>query len=335
MSQDVTWTSWLAVLLASALGFALLLAPAESTEIVRSVVRDAALPGLLGISAAHQRLQAIVPRFEPSPVAEHEPPALLAEREEWEQRYRELRSLNAQLAAELQQARSGSPSPFLAESGTPLFVPELIAVNVIGAEEIQQATQRVSFRRVVAAGARQDVIPSDYVVSDISSRPLSRPALIDQGEDSGLSTDQTVFAGRCVVGKIGQVGRWTSTVIPITDASFRGPAQLVRMVPQGLVMGPEGVLAGDGKGGCLLTRIPATEPVSAGDEVYTSTRLTGLPLPMYYGRVMEAMLSEGATHWEIRVQPADAGTEARTLHVLRTVLNSTRTRLPADSLEGR
>jgi cell shape-determining protein MreC len=135
------------------------------------------------------------------------------------------------------------------------------------------------------------------------------------------------------VGKIGQVGRWTSTVIPLTDPAFRGRAQLVRSSPRGLVLGAEGVVAGDEQGHCRLQLIPATEPVGVGDDVYTSIRESGLPIPMYYGRVVEAHLPEGATHWEIRVQPAETLHEARAVQVLRSILNTARTTLELDAPE--
>ncbi len=310
---------------ASVIGFGLLLAPAAQTGRIRAIVRDAAFPGLRLVDVAYQRAITIPDQFQPLPQDDDLRETILAERDEWEQKYRQLQTVNAQLATELEQARKGHGSPFLAEPGTPLFVPELIEARVIGAEELTHATQRVSYRRLVDIGMLSDVIPSDFVVSPAPTTDEKSPPLIDQGDDNGLHADQPVFAGRCVVGKVGQVGRWTSTVIPVTDATFRGRAQLVRAAPQGLVLGPEGVIAGDGEGGCLLTHIPSTEPVSVGDEVYTSLRLTGLPVPMYYGKVVKATLPEGTPHWQILVEPAETIEETRVVHVLRSVFNGART----------
>ena len=100
------------------------------------------------------------------------------------------------------------------------------------------------------------------------------------------------------------------------------------------MLGPEGVLTGDGKGRCRLLHIPATEPVSVGDEVYTSSRLTGLPVPMYYGRVVDATLAEGASHWEVVVEPAETINDSRVVQVLRSVLNSVRTATDAVNAEA-
>lgn len=329
-----TRTSWVAVMAASIGGFGLLLAPAERTNRIRAVVRDAAYPGLWVIDAAYQEGMAIRSRFNTPPAQDTASDTLLAELDGWRQRCRELQTINAHLVNELEQIRSGHGSPFLAEPGTPLFVPELIDANVIGAEELQLIARRVSFHRVVDVGAAQEVIPSDYVVSAASASDAHGSQVIDQGDDSGVRTDQPVFAGRCVVGKVGDVGRWTSTVIPLTDAAFRGRAQLVRTAQRGLVLGAEGVITGDGKGRCRLLHIPSTEPVAAGDEVYTSSRLSGLPVPMYYGRVLTATLPEGAQQWEIVVEPAATMDSTRVVQVLRSVLNAARTETGSTTSEA-
>ncbi len=315
-------------MVASVIGFGLLLAPAALTDRIRAVVRDAAFPGLRVVDVAYQRTLTIPERFQRSQQDDDPNETVLAERDVWEHRFRQVQAVNAQLARQLELARSGHGSPFLAEPGTPLFVPELVAARVIGAEELDHATRRVSYRRLVDMGTGRDVIPSDFVVSQVPATAGDAPplmALIDQGDDSGLHADEAVFAGRCVVGKVGQVGRWTSTVIPVTDVAFRGRGQLVRSAPQGLVLGPEGVISGNGERGCLLKHIPSTEPVAVGDEVYTSLRLTGLPVPMYYGKVVKATLPEGAPHWEIVVEPAETIEATRVVHVLRSVLNAART----------
>lgn len=324
MSDIAERTSWPAVLLASAGGFGLLLSPPDVTFCVQTLVRDGAYPGLRVLDAVHRLSRSIAVRSPSADSANEVQAALLQEREELERRCRALQSINAQLAEELEQVHRRLPSPFLAEAGTPLFVPELIEASIIGAEELQRAAQRVSYRRVVDAGAAKDLVPSDFVVTPAADGSGVDGPLIDQGDDRGIRMDQPVFAGRCVVGKVGQVGRWTSTVVPVTDSSFRGQAQLVRTAGRRLVLGADGVLAGDGQGRCRLLHIPSTEPVTIGDEVYTSSRLAALPVPMFYGRVISAQLPTGAPHWEITVQPAATMESTRVVHVLRSVLNRER-----------
>ncbi len=325
MSQQVTGISWLAVMVASLTGFGLLLAPAEQTDRIRATVRDGALPGLRIVDAAHQRVLTLPVHLEGEETADDLSPELIAERDQWEQKYRQLQSVNAQLIGALERARGEQASPFLAEPGTPLFIPELIEASVIGAEEVQQSTQRASFRRIVDVGTHDDIIPADFVVNEIPSSQRRSSRLIDQGTDSGLALDQPVFAGRCVVGKVGQVGRWTSTIIPVTDPEYSGRAQLVRSTEQGAVLGAEGVITGDGEGRCLLKYVPGTEPVAVGDVVYTPVGHSNLPVPMHYGTVIKATLTNQAQDWTIVIAPAETVDGTRKVQVLRSVLNTART----------
>jgi rod shape-determining protein MreC len=168
-------------------------------------------------------------------------------------------------------------------------------------------------------------VPADFVVSAAPASQEPARLLIDQGDEAHLHPDQPVFAGRCVVGKIQQVGRWTSSILPVTDLEYRGRAQLMRRTADGLVVGPEGIIAGDGKEGCRLNFIAATQPVAVGDEVYTAVAGTPLPMPMYYGRVVAVSLAEGAPYWEVQVKPAETLNHARSVQVLRVVLNPART----------
>ncbi|MCA9075814.1 MAG: rod shape-determining protein MreC [Planctomycetaceae bacterium] len=321
----MTGTSWLAVMVASLAGFGLLLAPAEQTDRVRAIVRDGSLPGLRIVDATHQRTVSFMDDFDRVEPNSDPSLELIAERDVWEQKCRQLESVNTQLIGALEKARGEQASPFLAEPGTPLFVPELIEASVIGAEEVQQSTQRASFRRIVDVGQFDDIIPADYVVNELSSDEPQVTRLIDQGTDSGLTLDQPVFAGRCVVGKVGQVGRWTSTIIPVTDPDYSGRAQLVRATEQGMVLGAEGVITGDGEGTCLLKYVPGTEPVAVGDVVYTPVGHSSLPVPMHYGTVIEATLTDRAQDWTIVVVPAETLNKARRVQVLRAVLNEART----------
>ncbi|MCA9023871.1 MAG: rod shape-determining protein MreC [Planctomycetaceae bacterium] len=324
-SQQVTGTSWLAVMVASLAGFGLLLAPAEQTDLLRVLMRDAALPGLRLVDAAHERVMTFPSQLELDLTVGVPSPELVAERDLWQQKYRKLESVNTQLAGALEQAREERTSPFLADPGTPLFVPELIEASVVGAEELSQLTQRASFRRIIDVGTHDDVIPADFVVNSHPDQDAVPPPLIDQGADSGLQLDQPVFAGRCVVGKVGQVGRWTSTIIPLTDLEFSGRGQLVRSTEHGAVLGAEGVITGDGEGKCLLKYVPGTEPVAVGDVVYTPVGHSNLPVPMYYGTVIQASLNDQAQDWTIVIEPAESIDGTRRVQVLRAVLNTART----------
>jgi cell shape-determining protein MreC len=153
----------------------------------------------------------------------------------------------------------------------------------------------------------------------------SNVALLDQGTDSGLAPDLPVFAGSCVIGKLQHVGRWSSTWLPLTDKRFRGRARLARLTSAGLVFKGEGVLVGNGKEGCVLTKISSTEePVSEGDEVFSLETPGGFETPLFYGTVTRAELAAGATHWEIDVRPAVDPRVARAVCVVRPQVNPKR-----------
>ena len=315
-------------------GFGLLFAPREQVGRIESLVHDAALPGLQLLDRSQQwamTLPETLEQWTATPAADSEAddtdpaPALQEQVNSLQQEIRRLQSQNAQLQTELDQARAASGSPFVAESAAPLFVPELLDARIVAVDDVSVAIQRASAQRVVDIGQTAGVVPADFVVSAEQTPQEPSRLLIDQGDDAELHPDQPVFAGRCVVGKIQQVGRWTSSVLPVTDLEYRGRAQLMRRTSEGLVVGPEGIIAGDGKDGCRLNFIAATQPVSVGDEVYTAAAGTPLPMPMYYGRVIAVSLAEGAPYWEIQVRPAETLNHARSVQVLRVVLNPART----------
>jgi rod shape-determining protein MreC len=327
-------TSWLTVMAATLAGFGLLFAPRDRVSRIDSLVHDAALPGLRLLSDAQQRAMTLSSRLHdwttiapPSVNGEAaEPgPALQEQLSSLQREVRRLQSQNAQLHSDLDEARATSGSPFVAESAAPLFVPELLDARIVAVDDVSVAIQRASAQRIVDIGETAGVVPADFVVSVEETHDESLQLLIDQGDDAELHPDQPVFAGRCVVGKIQHVGRWTSSVLPVTDAEFRGRAQLMRRTEDGLVAGPEGILSGDGKDGCQLDFIASTHPVSVGDEVYTAAAGTPLPMPMYYGRVTSTSLASGAPYWEVHVQPAETLSQSRSVQVLRIILNPART----------
>jgi rod shape-determining protein MreC len=334
-------TSWLTVMAATLAGFGLLFAPRDRVSRIESLVHDAALPGLRMLSSTQQWAMTLPGTFHERTASaqagrDHgaaEPgPALQAQLRALEREIRSLQAQNAQLHSELDQARATTASPFVAESAAPLFVPELLDARIVAIDDVSVAIQRASAQRIVDIGETAGVVPADFVVSVEEARDQPPHLLIDQGDDADLHSDQPVFAGRCVVGKIQNVGRWTSSVLPVTDLEFRGQAQLMRRTEEGLVVGSEGILSGDGKDGCLLNFIAATQPVAVGDEVYTAVAGTPLPTPMYYGRVVAVSLASGAPYWEIQVKPSESLNQTKTVQVLRAVLNPARTATARETL---
>jgi len=127
------------------------------------------------------------------------------------------------------------------------------------------------------------------------------------------------------VGRISRVGRWTSTLQPLTDTRFRGLARLARPGDDRPVFSTRGMLEGTGDGFCRLTLVPATAAVAIGDVVYTDGRDQPDAWPMVYGTVVRAELPEDAPHWDIRIRPAINLDELGHVEVLTRRFNRQRT----------
>lgn len=195
----------------------------------------------------------------------------------------------------------------------PLIVPQILEANVLG-EELS-----ASWRggKLLDRGQTNGVVEASFVL-DASAK------LVDLGEDAGLAADLPVFAGSCVVGKLQHVGHWSSTWVPLTDKRFSGRARLARVTSAGLTFGADGVLIGNGKDACRLTKIRATEPVNEGDEVYSLETPGGFETPLFYGTVTRAELAPGTTQWDIEVRPALDPHSAKSVSIVRPMMNPKR-----------
>jgi cell shape-determining protein MreC len=295
-------------------GGGLLAAPQPVGDALRAAVRDAACPGQQGVRSLAHWVQSVAAVLRQPTASDEEFVRLTGELQAWRQRCLRYQTLSARLQQEVEQARRGSGPPFNASPGEPLFVPKLLEAKVLGTE--REPLQR-DVRRILDRGSVDGIAVDDLVLED------GRPHL-DQGAASGVTADMPVYSGRRVVGRIQQAGWWTSTLQRVTDAEYRGFAQLVRESPEGPVFGAHGVLAGNGNGTCRLELVAATDPVSVGDYVYTVPQRTGVPEPLCYGRIVQADLVEGAAHWTITVAPAIGDESLQAVQVLREVMNPTR-----------
>lgn len=279
----------------------------ETANVIRSSVRDLLRPAQVWtvdcVAATKIRLRSFVDADDPS----------ISELSTQRGRAEDLRRLqlkNAMLHEHLAQARRFGSSPYRTDSTHSAFTADLVEARVLGVETSTQ------FRGgyLLGQGANAGLAESDLVLEDGN-------ALIDAGETRRLEPGLPVFAGRCVVGRIKRVGRWTSTVEHVTDKEFRGHAQIVRKTSQGYQFGTTGVITGTGKDHCRLTMVPASQPVAVGDAVYTLSDGGVFPYPMYYGRIVRAEIPTGASHWELDVAPAARSARPRTVQILRKRLN--------------
>lgn len=229
-----------------------------------------------------------------------------------EQTCRRLRIENARLHEELQLAERYGVPAVPVSGGRVAGVPTVVRAAIVSRQSLSQ------WRRVrpINQGRTAGIAESSLVLEEGTPH-------LDQGSDVGVEPELDVFVGRCVVGRIASVGRWTSTLESITDPRYRALVQIVRPTDQGGSFGTEGILVGQGNGLCKLTEVSTTETVRVGDEVYTSERDGRTPVPLYYGRI--SRVEEAGRHWDITVEPAANAGELKSVAVLMLPPSFTRT----------
>jgi hypothetical protein len=221
-----------------------------------------------------------------------------------EQTCRRLRIENARLHEELQLAEKFGVSPIPVTAARAAATPTVVRAALISRETLAQWHSV----RHLSQGRTHGVAESSLVLEE-------RLPHLDQGSNAGVEPELDVFIGRCVVGRIASVGRWTSTLELITDSRYRALVQIVRPTDQGGSFGTEGILVGQGTGLCKLTDVPTTQTVRVGDEIYSSDRDGRTRVPLYYGRIVR--VEEAGRHWDITVEPAIRAGELKSVAVLK------------------
>jgi cell shape-determining protein MreC len=220
---------------------------------------------------------------------------------------RERRALRAELAAARRELvayeRSLGPER---RSSTSSDGVQRIPARVLRAADDTDG-QTVAGGVLLGSGSENGIAPDQISVE---------PIVLTAGTATATPEGAIVIAGAAVVGRTDEVGRWTSTLLPVTDAGFRAHVRLVRETESGPVAGDEGILEGDGRRGCLVRYVPSTSSVAVGDHVYSFDPTGRLSQPLYYGCVVAAELRDGAPHWTITVEPAADVASFTTIHVL-------------------
>lgn len=261
---------------------------------VRSLVRDGLSPG-----------QCVIAATAPNVVGGAASGSEASIDSSWQRQARYWQAEAARLEAELAEANKAPGWPEAATT-VPLVKPQLRQARVIGWERRGLAASPAA---VIRGGTANQIAVDDLVLA-------SGESILDQGQGSGIAADDLILAGRTVIGRITRVSRWTSTIQPVSDAEFRGQAQIVRLQENEAILGAEGILTGTGKGDCRLLHVGATEPVAEGDLVFTSLRGVPLSQPLFYGTITRAELVEGEPDWSITVTPALTGTPPNEVQVL-------------------
>lgn len=290
----------------------MLLLPTGLSALIRDNVRGVFVPGQKLMLAARDRFRSTATAFLSEQLAEQQREledlkAELAEINRRERRARLIATNALQQVADLRQ----QPESIEVAATQPLFASRAIEARVVGHELIGLWKSK----RLLDQGTR-DGVQDDQWVLDRSGLKL------DQGEDASLVPGLMVFAGRSVVGRVSEAGKFVSAVELITDRGFRAKAAVGRASGVGLSFSSAGLLEGDGGGQCRLTQLPANETVAVGDGVYTVPRDVGIEAPLLFGRVIS--VTPGALHWDVIVKPEAESSSLRTVQVMTTGFNPQR-----------
>lgn len=312
-SQTTRPRTWPTTAVCLLLGLALTRLPAEIAQGVRSAVADVVTP----VEKGRVWLRAWWQAQTETELAELKSELELQRRRRnaLETMLRSERLRTANLNEALQRMRTLGAERYQAEESNPLLVPELIRADVVGTEQ----------KRLLRSGVYLSAGNGDRVIED--SLVLAGEAdglVLDQGRDRGVPAEAPVYAGRCVAGRIESVGRWTSLVRLVTDAGYRGRAQILRTTADGSTYGPECILEGTGEELCRLRYLDRTESVEVGEEVYTGGRSASMPYPMYYGKIVKAELDPSDREWTVWVKPAIDPKLLQTVQILTQTANSIR-----------
>ena len=317
MKRETRFSEIKLVLLALLVSGCLYAMPVVYSSRLYHLIRDAARPGLILVQQIKAWESTVAKPESPYPRTEQ----LERQLNESEQANRRLELQTLQVSEELQRLKQTGVPNYQTHSSDRLLVPDLLEAQILG----ESAISLLREGQFLNQGQEQGVFESSFVLE--SDYPL-----IDQGIAQGIKAGYALYAGQAVIGKIDEVGSWTSSLIPITSVKYRGSARIARRTEQGLQLGTDGILVGLGEGKCELLQIPLTESIQVGQDVYTGEVDRELPLsmqstlgqPMYYGRVVEAELPRGAPYWKIIVEPAVKLSEVKQVSVLRQIINPRR-----------
>ena len=300
-SQNTGTFRVLAACLLGAAMFAVL--PASATTPIRDIIRLAVAPGQRLVTSAVATTQSRWQQVLDEKLATQQQEFDQLHAEIAQSQFRERRALLAveSAAQELASVRRNGASPFAVETAQPLLRPHSIRAAVLGREILSE----LKSRRILDRG------DTDGVAADLWVLNGEFP-IVQAGSELSVADGLPVFAGRCIVGRIVDAGRWTSSLQFVTEPGFRARAFIARVNYDGpnatqFSFGAEGLIEGRSdlkqNGLCELAQIPATEQVEVGMPVYSPPG-HAVDAPMLFGHVVSAEVPPGALHWVINVSPA-------------------------------
>jgi cell shape-determining protein MreC len=328
-SQNTGTFRVLAACLLGAAMFAVL--PASATTPIRDIIRLAVAPGQRMVTSAVTATQSRWQQMLDEKLTTQQQQLDQLHGEIAQSQLRERRALlTAESASqELANVRRNGASPFAVETAQPLLRPHAIRAAVLGREILSE----LKSRRILDRG------DTDGVAADLWVLNGEFP-IVQAGSELSVADGQPVFAGRCIVGRIVEAGRWTSSLQYVTEPGFRARAVIARVNADGtnatqFSFGSEGLIEGRSdlkqKGLCELAQIPATEQVDVGMPVYSPPG-HAVDAPMLFGHVVSAEVPPGALHWVINVSPAADLNNIRNVEIVVPKLS---TDFGSPSLENR
>lgn len=296
------------------LGAALLaILPDSITAQLRDLVRTAMQPGQRTVLSARELAAQQWNRLQSAELADRDTAIedLAARARESEAHARQLAMMIQKLQQQLDDVRRHGRSRFNTQSTDPLFSVRAIEARVIG----QEILAGVKSRHLLDQG-QSDGLREDQWVLDAAG------PVIDAGSDLTLTSGLPVFAGRCIVGRVAQAGKRTSSIQLITAADFRERAIVANSHGILTESSPSGLLEGTGNG-CRLAQLSATHDVQVGDLVYS---FPGFPVqaPMLFGIVKSRTRHPGALHWDVEVEPRADLANLNTVQIVTPDVNPNR-----------
>jgi cell shape-determining protein MreC len=178
-------------------GAAALLLPPETTAGWRAALRDALVPGQMAAHALWNRADDALAGAAGRDSFNRELEDLRNQLAAAESHSRRLELETAQLRQRTEQTLAQYAGYFAIDRREPLFQTALLEARVLG----EDASSLWRTRMTIQAGSSAGVVESSLVLND--DRPL-----LDVGDDGGLHPGDAVYAGRIVLGKVADVGRW-------------------------------------------------------------------------------------------------------------------------------
>jgi rod shape-determining protein MreC len=158
-------------------------------------------------------------------------------------------------------------------------------------EENDRLKDLIAFRKTVP----YSTIPAEVIGRDPSN--WSNSVIIDKGAAGGIRQNRAVLSTRGLVGRVVEVGRYSSRILLITDPNSR-----VGVVVQRNRQG--GMLTGGPDGRCRMIYIALDSDVAKGDSVVTAGYGTIYPRGIIVGSVSEVGREPGRLYKYAVVAPA-------------------------------